>query len=80
MGATALLLAGVAVFFNISVLYWKFTHGRQNNAYLDAAVLGGVMWLFSGTLGALIIGTIASALFSIFLISSPPSEELFEDW
>lgn len=65
------VLIGLAVFFNIVVLKWKFDKGRYADALLDAVLLGGVMFVFSGTYGALVVGTIASALVSIYLLFSP---------
>ena len=80
MGAGIILLAGVATFFNIAIIYWKWGRGQQQNAIIDGIILAGVMYVFSGTLGALAIGTIASSLFSVFLIAKPPREGIFDDW
>jgi hypothetical protein len=66
------LVIGIAVFFNIAFIKWKFDAERYADAVVDVTLLVGVMWLFSGSYGALVIGTLASALVSIFLFFSPP--------
>lgn len=66
-------IIGFAVFFNIAFIKWKFDRAR----YLDAALMLGVMFLFSGSYGALVIGTVASALVSIYLLISPPKNSLW---
>ena len=80
MGAGIILLAGVATFFNLAVIYWKWGRDQQQNAIIDAAVLSFTFWMFSGSFSALAVGVIASALFSVFLIIRPPRENLFDDW
>ena len=71
------LIIGVAVFFNIAIIKWKYDRRRYADAGLDAALMWGVMFLFSGSYGALVIGTVASALVSIYLLISPPKNSLW---
>jgi hypothetical protein len=66
------LLVGLAVFFNIAFIKWKFDKSRYADATLDLTLLVIVMLLFSGSYGALVVGTIASAFISLFLYFSPP--------
>ena len=66
-----------AVFFNIAFIKWKYDRSRYADAGLDAALMLGVMFLFSGSYGALVIGTVASALVSIYLLISPPKNSLW---
>ena len=66
------ILIGVATFFNIAVVKWKFDSGRTADACLDAILLVLVAFLFSGSYAALVVGSIASALVSIYLYFSPP--------
>lgn len=66
------ILIGFAVFFNIVVIMWKIDRHRYYNAALDAALLVLVTIVFSGSYGALVVGTIASALISIYLFILPP--------
>ncbi len=66
------ILIGIAVFFNIVVILWKIDRARYSNAALDTALLVAVTIVFSGSYGALVVGTIASALVSVYLFISPP--------
>lgn len=66
------LLVGLAVFFNIAFIKWKFDKSRYADATLDLTLLVIVMLLFSGSYGALVVGTVASAFISLFLYFSPP--------
>lgn len=66
------ILIGIAVFFNIVVILWKIDRARYSNATLDAALLVTVAIVFSGSYGALVVGTVASALVSVYLFISPP--------
>ena len=71
------ILIGFAVFFNIAVILWKFERARYADATLDAALLIAVAFVFSGSYGALVVGTVASALVSIYLLISPPKLSLW---
>lgn len=66
------LIIGLAAAFNIIVIKIKLERGRIFDGILDAAFLGTVTMVFSGSYGALVVGTIASAIFSIYLLVSPP--------
>ena len=66
------IVIGVAVFFNIVVIKWKYDKARYSDATLDFVCLVAVSILFSGSYAALVVGTIASALVSIYLLISPP--------
>lgn len=66
------LIIGIVTFFNIAFIKWKFDRARYADASLDLFLLVIVMLLFSGSYGALVVGTIASALVSLFLYFSPP--------
>ena len=66
------IVIGVAVFFNIAVIKWKYDKARYADALLDFVCLVAVSILFSGSYAALVVGTIASALVSIYLLVSPP--------
>lgn len=65
------LIIGIAVFFNIAIIKWKFDRKQSANAILDASLLVLVGIVFSGSYGALVVGTIASALVSLYLLISP---------
>lgn len=66
------IIIGIAVFFNIAVIKWKFDRERYADAFVDFGCLIVVALLFSGSYAALVVGTIASALVSIYLFFSPP--------
>ena len=66
------IVIGVAVFFNIVVIKWKYDKARYADALLDFVCLVAVSILFSGSYAALVVGSIASALVSIYLLVSPP--------
>lgn len=66
------IFIGIAVFFNVAIIKWKFDRRRNADALLDSALMIGIIILFSGSYGALVVGTIASALISVFLLISPP--------
>jgi len=78
MGSFAILMAGIAMAGNLIVVLIKLQKGDTTNAVIDASVLGAVMWLFSGSLGALVIGAVASAIFSVYLLAKPVEKDLFE--
>lgn len=69
------VLIGITVFFNIAFIKWKFDKERYSDAFLDITLLVLVMILFSGSYGALVVGTIASALVSIYLYFSTSKTE-----
>lgn len=69
-------IIGFAVFFNIAFIKWKFDRRRYLDACLDTFLMIVVMILFSGSYSALVVGTLASALVSIFLFISPPKVSL----
>lgn len=66
------LIIGVAVIFNIVVIKIKFEKARYVDALVDSIFLITVTSLGSGSYGGLVVGTIASAGFSIYLMFSPP--------
>lgn len=70
------ILVGFAVFFNIAFIKWKFDRERYADAILDLVLLVLVAILFSGSYGALVVGTVASALVSLYLYFSPPKFNL----
>jgi len=69
-----MLIMGAAVAFNIIIIKWKFDSGRTSDAILDTLVLVIVGFVFMGTISGLMVGTIASAIVSLYLLISPPKE------
>lgn len=73
------ILVGILVFFNLVFVIWKFERGRYADASLDTFLLILVAIFFSGSYGALVVGTIASALVSLYLFISPPKFKFIRD-
>ena len=65
------LFIGIAMFFNIVVLKIKFDMDAYASFTLDIIVFFLLSYLLGKSLGGMIIATISSALFSIFLLVSP---------
>lgn len=76
------LLIGIAVFFNIAVIKWKFDKARYLDGILDTALLIAIAIVFGNSYGALVVGTVASALVSLYLLVSPPKlpTHLLKGW
>lgn len=70
------IITGIAVAFNLLVIKWKYEKHRYGDATLDAACLFIVTTVFSGTYSALVVGTIASAIISVYLYIFPPKVNL----
>ena len=64
-------LVGLALSFSILIVIWKWKNQSVLNALADAALLAVVMYLTSGTLTGLLIGSIASFVVSAYLIFDP---------
>ena len=62
----------LSVFSNIAVIKWKVENDRLIDGILDGTVLVLLGYVFMGTISGLTIGSIASSMFSIFLLYSPP--------
>ena len=43
------IYVGIAVFFNIAIILWKFERARYADAILDSTLLFHVAFLFSGS-------------------------------
>jgi len=72
MDTTAIFVLGLATFFNLFSVKWKLENERFADAALDGAVLVGLGWIFGNTMTGLAIATVASAIFSVYLLVSPP--------
>ena len=72
MDGTMIMIMGFALAFNMIVIKMKFEHGRSGDAWFDLGSLVILGWLFSGSVGGLAMGTIASAIISVYLFFSPP--------
>ena len=74
MEALALIM-GVALSFNILIILWKAQHQRFMDAVLDAGLLAVVMMLSGGSAIGMMVGTIASAIVSIYLLINRPDKQ-----
>ena len=66
-----LLVVGIAVAFNLLVIKVKYDKARYADALLDLSLLVLITVFFNGSFNALVTGTIASAIISIYLFFSP---------
>ena len=71
-GGLAYLIIGIATAFNILVIKFKLERKRYADGIFDAICLVLLAGVMGGSLGGLIIGTIASACISISLFFNPP--------
>jgi len=69
------VIVGLAVAFNLIIVIWKLTHKRVLDGFIDAGLLIAVASVFSGGLGTLIIGTIGSAIASLYLLLVNPFKQ-----
>ena len=67
------LLLGMAMGFNIIIIVIKFKAKQYSNGFLDIFAFAVLTGLLGGTLGGMVIATISSAIFSIYLLVSPVS-------
>lgn len=68
----SIVIMGMALAFNLLIVLWKYQRSRYLDATLDGALLVLVGIVFSGSTEALAIGTIGSAIVSIYLLINPP--------
>lgn len=72
MDLTLILTAGVAMFFNLAIIYWKGYHEQYVHAFIDAGLFAVIIYVTGGTgQGGMIAGMIASALLSLLLLIMP---------
>lgn len=70
---TMFIVMGLALAGNIAVIKYKLENERYADAGLDATILFLLAWVFGESINGLIIANIASAVFSIYLLWSPPN-------
>jgi uncharacterized protein (DUF983 family) len=74
MNDVSIFIMGTAVAFNVLIIKWKLEHDRLSDALLDGFILVILSFVFMGTISGLMVGTVASAVVSLFLLASPPKE------
>ena len=65
------LLLGIAMGFNVIIIVIKFKSGQYANGVLDIGAFIMLAVILGGTLGGMVIATISSAIFSLYLLVSP---------
>jgi hypothetical protein len=74
MDMSSTMIMGVAVAANILIIKFKIDRQRYSDALLDSTILVLIAFIFKGTISGLMVGTVASAIVSIYLWFSPPKE------
>ena len=67
------LIIGIVTSCNVIFILHKWKLKRYSDAILDFIILAVIAILFSGSYGALVIGTVSSFIISIYLYANPPS-------
>ena len=73
MNATVM---GIATALNVIVVVWKLRNGRAVDGIVDGILLAGIMYVFMGSVSGLQMGTIGSAMVSIYLLFDPIKVDL----
>ncbi len=66
------LILGLVVALNLIVIKLKFDYNRVQDAIFDLLALSTITYFTSGSFAALMVGTVASLIVSVFLYFSPP--------
>ena len=66
------IVIGIAVSFNMLIIYWKLEKKRIIDALLDGFVLFMLSIMFGQSTSGMIIATVASAIISLFLLIKNP--------
>ncbi len=67
------IIIGLAVAFNMLIIKAKLEKKRYEDALFDGLCLIIITLIFSGSYGGLVVGTVASAVISLYLLASPPT-------
>ena len=67
------IIMGLATAFNILVIFRKIELKRHQDAFFDAALLIMLSLVFGGTLGGMMVATVASAVISIYFLFNEPN-------
>lgn len=77
MNDQMIVIMGVAVAFNFIVIIIKLQMGRIVDGFTDAGILFLVGTVLSGSFAGLMVGTVASAIASVYLWFMPPKFTVF---
>ena len=67
-----LIILSIVVVSNFILLKWKLENGRLADLFTDLVVLLSLSYMFSGTMGGMIIALTAGFIMSIYLWVYPP--------
>jgi len=63
---------GIAAAFNILIIFKKIEKGRHQDAFFDGALLVVLSLVFGGSLGGMLVATVASAIISLYFLYNEP--------
>jgi len=66
-----IILAGIAVFINLLLLFSKLKCGLYFSFLIDILALVVTTFVFAGTYSGMAVGFIGNALFSLYLLYEP---------
>ena len=66
------IIIGVVTALNFLFIKKKFDLKRYEDAVFDLLLLVAILFIFSGSYGALVVGMVASLIISISFYASPP--------
>jgi len=70
------LIMGIATAFNILIIFKKIELKRFQDAFFDGGLLILLTLVFGGSLGGMMVATVASAVISLYFLFNQPN--LFE--
>jgi len=66
------LVMGIAAAFNILIIFKKIEKKRRQDAFFDATLLVVLSLVFGGSLGGMLVATVASAIISLYFLYNEP--------
>ncbi len=69
---------GLATAFNVLIIFRKIEKKRHQDAFFDASLLVLLSLVFEGSLGGMMVATVASAIISLYFLFNPPN--IFPDF
>jgi len=67
------IVMGVAAAFNILIIFKKIEKKRHQDAFFDAGLLVVLSLVFGGSLGGMLVATVASAIISLYFLFNEPN-------
>ena len=65
-------IMGLATAFNILIIFRKIEKKRYQDAFFDGSLLVTLTLVFGGSLGGMLVATVASAIISLYFLWNPP--------